>query len=106
MDPITDEEDVKYYLGISYAQEKDYRKAIRVYKEGLAINPQSVILLYETGLAYSQLRDERKALRYWKKLLRVASAHSYLALQVKQRLKRGNLLDKYEDNAVTSSHRT
>lgn len=86
MDPITDKEDVKYYLGRSYAQNKDYIKAIEIYKEGLAINPQSVILLYEIGLAYSKLKNHRKALKYWRELLRIAPPYSFLAINVKQRL--------------------
>ncbi len=89
MDPITDEADVMYYMGRSYALEKDYLKAIKSYNEGLRINPESVILLYETGLAYSKIDDRKQAVKYWaEKLLRLISPHSYLAVQVKQKLKR------------------
>lgn len=78
MDPITDKEDAKYYLGKLYFQKADYRKAIRIYVEGLSINPQSLILLYEIGLAYSKLKKHKKALEYWRRLLRIAP-HSFLA---------------------------
>jgi len=105
MDPITDEEDVMYYLGKLYAQEKDYLNAIKAYKEGLAINPKSAILLYEIGLVDLKVNNRKQALKYWEKLLSIMSPHSYLAIEVKQKLKRGNLLDKYEDNAVTFSYR-
>jgi tetratricopeptide (TPR) repeat protein len=85
MEPITNEEDVKYYLGRLYFQNKEYKKAIKVYKEGLKINPRAIILLYEIGLAYSKLKNHNKALRYWKKLLKIAP-YSSLADEVKWRL--------------------
>jgi len=81
MDPITGKEDVKYYLGRLYFQKADYNKAIKVYKEGLAINPQSIILLYEIGSAYLKLKNRKNSLRYWKKLLHI-SPHSFLANEV------------------------
>jgi len=81
MDPITDKEDTKYYLGKLYFQKADYQKAIRIYEEGLSMSPQSIILLYEIGLAYSKLKKHKKALKYWKRLLRVAP-HSFLANKV------------------------
>ena len=57
MDPITNKEDVKYYLGRFYFQKKDYAEAIKAYREGLSINPQSSILLFDIGLAYFQLKN-------------------------------------------------
>ena len=89
MDPITDEEDVKYYLGRLYFQEQNYRKAIETYKEGLIINPRSGILLYEIGLAYSKLKNYEKALKYWKRVSEIVSPHSFLGVKVKQELDRG-----------------
>lgn len=86
MDPITNKEDTKYYLGKLYFQKADYQKAIRIYEEGLSINPQSIILIYEIGLAYSKLKKHKKALKYWRRLLRIAP-HSFLANDVGQRLK-------------------
>ncbi|TSA56969.1 tetratricopeptide repeat protein [bacterium] len=90
MDPITDEEDVKYYLGRLYFQEQDYRKAIETYKEGLIINPQSGIILYEIGLAYIKLKKYKKALDYWERLSKIVSPHSFLGIKVKQKLDRKN----------------
>lgn len=87
MDPITDEEDVKYYLGRLYFQEKDYIKAIETYKEGLAFNPWSAILLYELGLAYLRLNNKKRALDYWRKALKNVSAHSYLGVLVKEKMR-------------------
>jgi tetratricopeptide (TPR) repeat protein len=84
MDPITNEEDVQYHLGRLYFQKNDYKKAIRIYKEGLTINPQSIILLYEVGLVYSKLKSNKQALKYWRKLLDIAP-HSLLAAEVKWR---------------------
>lgn len=86
MDPITNEEDVKYHLGRLYFQKNDYKKAVRIYEEGLTINPQSTILLYETGLAYSKLRNHKKVLKPWRKLLRIAP-HSFLAAEVRWRFR-------------------
>ena len=88
MDPITDEEDVKYYLGRYYFQEKNYIKAIETYKEGLAINPQSAILLYEIGLAYSKMRNKKRALTYWEKVQKAVSPHSFIGVRVKKKMKR------------------
>ena len=86
MDPITNKEDTKYYLGKLYFQKADYQKAIRIYEQGLLINPQSIILIYEIGLTYSKLKKHKKALKYWRRLLRIAP-HSFLANEVSQRLK-------------------
>lgn len=85
MDPIINEEDVKYYLGRLYFQKNDYKKAIEIYKKGLTINPQSIILLYELGLAYSKLEKHKKALKYWGKLLKIAP-HSLLGVKARWRL--------------------
>ncbi len=82
MDPITDKEDVKYYLGRFYFQNKDYEKAIKEYEKGLIINPKSIILLYEIGLVYFKLGNHKKVLRYWRKLLKMYP-HSMLASKVK-----------------------
>lgn len=87
MDPITDKEDVKYYLGRLYFQEQNYRKAIETYKKGLALNPRSAILLYELGLAYLRLNNKKRALNYWKKVLKNVSVHSYLAVRVKEKMR-------------------
>ncbi|HDZ77010.1 MAG TPA: tetratricopeptide repeat protein [Candidatus Omnitrophica bacterium] len=80
MGPITNEEDVKYYLGRHYFQSRDYRKAIEAYEEGLVINPKSIILLYEAGLAYLKLKNHSKTRVYWAKLLKIAP-HSFLAVK-------------------------
>lgn len=85
MEPITNEEDVKYYLGRLYFQNKDYKKAIKIYKEGLKINLRAIILLYEIGLAYSKLKNHKKALRYWRELLKI-TPYSFLADEAKWRL--------------------
>jgi len=85
MDPITNKGDVQYYLGRIYFQKADYEKAIKIYKKGLSLNPQSINLLYETGLAYSRLKNHKKALKYWKKLLSIAP-HSFLANRVNEKL--------------------
>jgi len=87
MDTITDEEDVKYYLGRRHVQEKDYIKAIEIYKEGLALNPRSPILLYELGLAYLRLNNKKRALSYWKKALKNVSEYSYLGVLVKEKMR-------------------
>ena len=87
MNPITKEEDLKYYLGNLYLQKGDYKKSIKIYQEGLRINPQSIVLLYEIGLAYSKLKNSRKAQEYWKRLLEIAP-HSLLAAEISWRLER------------------
>ena len=87
MDPITNEEGVKYYLGRLYFQARDYRKAIKMYEEGLTINPQSIILLYEIGLVYSKVNDYEKACEYWRRLLKI-EPDSFLGAEARWRLSR------------------
>jgi tetratricopeptide (TPR) repeat protein len=87
VDPITKEEDVKYHLGRIYFRKGDHKKAIKIYKEGLTINPQAIILLYDIGLAYSKLKNHKKAWEYWKKLLKIAP-HSFLAAEARWRLRK------------------
>ena len=71
-----------------YFQEKDYKKAIKVYREGLKINPQSAILLHEIGIAYCRLKNYHMASKYWRKLLKTSSSHSYIAVDTKWKLNR------------------
>lgn len=85
MDPITNKEDAKYHLGRFYFQNNNYKMAIKIYKRGLTINPQSIILLYELGLAYSKLEKHKEALKYWGKLLKIAP-HSLLGVEARWRL--------------------
>ena len=88
MDPITNKEDFKYHEGRLYFQEKGYKKAIRIYKEGLKINSQSTILLYEIGVAYCKLKNYHMASKYWRKLLKITSSHSFIAIDTKWTLNR------------------
>jgi len=87
MGPITDEEDVKYQLGRFYFQARDYKKAIKIYKEELNINPHSIILLYEIALAYSKLNDYEKACEYWNKLLKI-EPNSFPGAETRRKLSR------------------
>ena len=87
MDPITNEEDVKYQLGRLYFQRQNYKKAIEIYKEGLNINPNSILLLYEIALAYSKLNDYEKACECWIKLLKI-EPDSFIGAEVMCRLGR------------------
>jgi len=88
MDPITNKEDFKYHEGKLYFQEKDYKKAIKIYKEGLKINSQSIILLHEIGITYCKLKNYYTASKYWKKLLKITSLHSFIAVDTKWKLNR------------------
>lgn len=85
MDPITNPEDKKYHLGKFYFQRGDFKKAIKAYEEGLIVNPQAIILLYEIGLVYWKLKDYRNSSKYWKKLLAIAP-FSIPAIQAKDKL--------------------
>ena len=81
MDPITCKEDVKYYLGRFYFRRKKYRKALKIFKEGLVINPRSFILFHETGLTYLRMGKYKLVCKYWGKVLELAP-HSILAAEV------------------------
>ena len=69
MDVITSKDDFKLHEGCFCRQQGDFKRAIKLYKDGLKINSKNLVLLYETGLAYSKLQKQRKALKYWKKML-------------------------------------
>jgi len=88
MDPITNKEDFKYYEGKLYFQEKDYKRAIKIYKEGLKVDSKSTILLYEIGVAYCKSKNYHMASKYWRKLLKMASSHSFIAIDTKRKLNR------------------
>ena len=81
MDVITSKDDFKLHEGCFCRQHGDFKKAIKLYNDGLKINSKNLVLLYETGLAYSKLQKQRKALKYWKKIARIAP-HSYLGVKV------------------------
>lgn len=81
MDPITSKEDAKYYLGRFYFRRKKYRKALKIFQEGLVINPRSFIILYEIGLTYLRMKNYKTVRGYWKKVLEIAP-HSILAAEV------------------------
>ena len=90
MDPLTNEEDVKYHLGRFCFQRKEYRKALKVYQEGLVINPESFNLLYEAGLTHLKLKEYESTLKYWEKLLEIAP-HSIAASEARWRLARAEI---------------
>ena len=83
MDVITGKDDFKLHEGTFCCQKGDFKKAIKLYKNGLEVNPNNLVILYEIGLAYSKLQKQKKALKYWKKLSRIAP-HSYLGVKVKE----------------------
>ena len=87
MDPITDKEDVKYYAGNFYFQERKYKKAIALYREGLTMNPKSVLLLDALGTAYSEQCNNKEAVKCWKKLLRSVDPSSFIAVEIKRRIR-------------------
>ena len=81
MDVITSKDDFKLHEGGFYLQRGEFKRAIKLYKDGLKFNPKNLVLLYETGLAYSKLQKQKKALKYWKKVARIAP-QSYLGTKV------------------------
>jgi tetratricopeptide (TPR) repeat protein len=81
MDVITSQDDFKLHEGCFCRQHGDFKRAIKLYKDGLKINSKNLVLLYETGLAYSKLQKPRKALKYWKKIVKIAP-QSYLGVKV------------------------
>lgn len=68
MDVITSKDDFKLHEGDFYLQRGEFKRAIKLYKDGLKLNPRNLVLLYETGLAYSKLHKQKKAIKYWRKL--------------------------------------
>jgi tetratricopeptide (TPR) repeat protein len=63
-----------FWLGITYAQEGDFREAIRHYSDAIAKNPKFTLALVNRGLAYLQLKLPEKAVENFQKAVELAVA--------------------------------
>ena len=61
-----------HFKGFLYGKTKTVKDRIKVYKEGLKHNPNSVRLLYEIGKALYDIDEDKKALEYLLKLEKLA----------------------------------
>ncbi len=54
-----------FYIGVIYAQEKNYKKAIEVYEEkALPLEPDNIDLLTNLAVAYREIGNTKKAMEY------------------------------------------
>ena len=60
-----------FWLGITYAQEGNFREAIRHYSDAIAKNPKFTLALVNRGLAYLQLKAPEKAVENFNEAIRV-----------------------------------
>lgn len=54
-------------LGIEYARDKDFEKAISYHEKAIALDPSFANIYYSLGKVYHQKGDGKKALEYFKK---------------------------------------
>ncbi len=64
----TSPEKVYNKIGIAYLAKNDYENAIKVFRQGLKVNPKDVILLYNLGLCFFQLKNNKMALKNLKEV--------------------------------------
>ncbi len=57
-----------FYIGVCYAQEKNYKKAIETYEErALPLEPENIDLLTNLAFAYREIGNTKKAMEYLQK---------------------------------------
>lgn len=57
-----------FYIGVSYSQEKNYKKAIEVYEEkALPLDPDNIDVLTNLAYAYREIGNSKKAYEYLQK---------------------------------------
>ncbi len=57
-----------FYIGVSYAQDKNYKKAIEIYEEkALPLEPKNIDLLTNLAFAYREIGNTKKAMEYLQK---------------------------------------
>jgi len=57
-----------FYIGVCYAQEKNYKKAIEIYEErALPLEPENIDLLTDLAFAYREIGNTKKAMEYLQK---------------------------------------
>jgi len=71
------------YLGVSYANSREYKEAIEAYKKALDIYPYSPDMLFNLGMVYKMAKDYKTAEKYLKDSIDLypgfAMAHLQLA---------------------------
>jgi tetratricopeptide (TPR) repeat protein len=67
-----------FWLGITYAQEGDFREAIRHYSDAIAKNPNFTLAWVNRGLAYLQLKSHQKAVDNFNEAIRVEPSNHEL----------------------------
>jgi tetratricopeptide (TPR) repeat protein len=89
-----------FWLGITYAQEGDFREAIRHYSDAIAKNPKFTLAWVNRGLAYLQLKSPQKAVDNFNEAIRVEPNNHELFFK---RGKAHLLLEEYQKAADSFS---
>ena len=67
---------VYYYLVAFLGDQKEYQQALKFARDGIAENPESTRLLYQTGVLYEKLAQRQKARETMEMVLQVDENHA------------------------------
>lgn len=68
--------EILHYLGMSYARDESFKKAIDVYKRSLALKTDNIEVLYSLSLVYFKLNEWKDAAEQLQKLLTMEKDHA------------------------------
>lgn len=68
--------EILHYLGVAYAQEKFWNKAVEVYKRSLDLKPDNIEALHSLSLVYFKLNQWAEAIEPLRKVITLSPQHA------------------------------
>ena len=68
--------EIMHYLGMSYASDSSWNKAVEVYKRSLDLMPDNIEVLYSLAVVYYKLNQWEDAVQPLKKVISLSSQHA------------------------------